>query len=99
MRLFLVHKDPSNESAALIGVNPETGETFHTGGDRAGSMFTGKWDFSPRGNASLDIFYTDSDARKGTLKLRYRLKDEHTLELRVGGPDAKPITPIRSMPK
>jgi YVTN family beta-propeller protein len=89
------HRDSSNESFALIGVNPETGEVFHNGADRGGSMFAGKWEFSPDGDATLNISYVNTDAQKGTLKLRYRLKDD-TLELRAGGPDSRPLKLIRS---
>src|SRR5262249_40006166 len=89
------HSDPSDGSVALIGVNPETGEVFHNGADRGGSMFAGHWDFSPDGDATLNISYVNTDAQKGTLKFRYRLKDD-ALDLRVGGPDSRPLKLMRS---
>jgi hypothetical protein len=90
-----VHKDSSSESVALIAINPETGDIRHMGGDAGGSMFTGTWTFAKSGDATLEVAYANTDSQKGTLKLRYRLKDDDTLDLTVFQPQSKPITLIR----
>ena len=90
---------PANQSVGLIGVNPETGEVFHTGADRSGTMFTGKWDLSSAKDAVLDLSYANTDAQKGSLKIRYRLIDDDTLEVRSGGLLSPVVKLIRSRSK
>ncbi len=82
-------KDPGNESVALIGVDPETGEIFHNGADRNGSVFTGKWELLPGGDALLHLRFSGGDGQKGGFNVRYRLADDDRLGLTVELP--KPI--------
>ncbi|MFN0051091.1 MAG: hypothetical protein ACKV0T_02810 [Planctomycetales bacterium] len=89
-------QESQNESVALMGVNAESGEVFHTGADRNGTSFTGQWEFPNDGDAVLDIRFTSGAGETGSIKLRYRLVDDDTLVVTVELPQPITIRMIRS---
>ncbi len=93
--LEVAGKDPSNESVSLVGMNPTTGDVFHTGADAHGTVFQGSWDFPRQGDAILQLELTDRDGRKSKLKIRFRLQDPDTLELTPTSAGSKPIRLLR----
>ena len=94
--LEVTSTDPGNESVSLMGVNPETGEVFHMGGDRSGSMFTGKWDLSGDSDAILEVSYVNTDAQKGVVKIRYHLRKDDRLEVSLGSAPSSSLKLVRA---
>ena len=88
-------KEPNNESVALMAINAESGEIFHTGADRYGTSFTGKWQLPKDGDAVLDVAFTSGSGDKGTIKIRYHLVNDDTLVVTVELPQPITIKMIR----
>ncbi len=88
-------KEANNESVALMAVNAESGEVFHTGADRNGTLFTGKWELSKDGDAVLEAAFTSGTGDKGSIKIRYHLANDDTLVLTVELPQPITIKMIR----
>ena len=88
-------KEPNNESVALMAVNAESGEVFHTGADRNGTSFVGKWQLPKDGDAVLDVGFTSDSGDKGSIKIRYQLANDDTLVLTVELPQPITIKMIR----
>lgn len=89
-------KDPTSESVALIGLNPESGEVVHSGGDRDGAMFKGVWNVSPQGDALLRISFVNAKLDQGTLTIRYHFESDDALTLTVELPQPIQVKMIRS---
>ncbi len=88
-------KEPNNESVALMAINAESGEVFHTGADRNGTSFTGNWQLPKDGDAVLEVAFTSGSGDKGSIKIRYHLANDNTLELTIELPQPITIKMIR----
>ena len=88
-------KEANNESVALMAVNAESGEVFHIGADRNGTSFSGKWELSNDGDAVLEVAFTSGSSDKGSIKIRYHLPNDDTLELAIELPQPITIKMIR----
>lgn len=94
--LEVTTREPQNESVALMAVNPTTGEVFHTGADRNGTMSTGKWELPPDGDAVLEVRSSGPEVLQGAFKVRHHLTDNDTLTLTVDSPRRVTIRLVRS---
>jgi hypothetical protein len=88
-------KEANNESVALMAINAESGEIFHAGADRNGTSFLGKWNLPKDGDAVLEVAFTTVTGDKGSIKLRYHLTNDDTLELTIDLPQPITIKMIR----
>ena len=88
-------QEANNESVALMVIDAESGGVVHTGADRSGTSFTGKWQLPKDGDAVLDVAFTSGSGDKGSLKLRYHLANDDTLVVTVELPQPITIKMIR----
>ena len=91
----LTSKEANNESVALMAINAESGEVFHTGADRNGTSFIGKWQLPKDGDAVLEVGFTSGTGEKGSIKIRYHLANDDTLVLTLELPQPITIKMIR----
>ncbi len=85
-RVIEVHtKDPTNETVALMGVNGQTGQIFHMGGDAQGASSLGDWRIDADGSAVLSVAFTSGDGQQGALQIRQKMIGKDTIDVKIVG--------------
>ncbi len=90
MVLEITNHERTKESVALMGINGNTGQVYHMGGDSEGTAFLGEWQFEEEGDAVLELGYSGRNGSEGRVTVRYRLDDDDEMTLTLELP--QPIT-------
>ena len=76
--LSLSVKRPSNNSEAMIAVDPRTGEVVHVTANEKGGMGRGKW-AEEDGVATLTLTTVNADKEETTVKITHQIVDNKQL--------------------
>jgi hypothetical protein len=83
------------ESVSLMGLNRKTGEVYNLAADNQGSVSLGKWEFDEK-DAALELGFVSAEGEEGGLSIRYRLEDDNTMTVTIGGLESFPSKLVRA---